>query len=155
MAAVLRRIPFHGEWSGNKRVDVYFRKFRRMYWRTPVERIELKERLRDPYVPSHHKKSKQILSGMWDWNEKIPYINPHEKNHEGHLDIGQTLLHEFLHRLDPNAKEPVILKREKWLWHLFSGDQRNYIYVCFFAKLAQPLRGIRTKVTIPRKKRGQ
>ena len=151
MVAVARRIPFHGEWIGKKRVDRYFLKLRRMYWRTPIERVEFKERLRDSSTPNHYKKSKALLLGMYDWDEKVLSLNPIGKDNNGwHHDVGKIFLHELLHRLDKKAREQIITKREEWLWSSFSGDQRNYLYVCLFAKLLQPLRGIRLKATIPR-----
>lgn len=151
MAVVARRIPFHGEWSGKKRVDAYFWKLRRMYWRTPIERVEFKERLRDTFVPNHYKKSKALLLGMYVLDEKVLFLNPMGKDDNGWHDVGKIFLHELLHRLDKKTREQTIAKREEWLWSSFTGDQRNYLYVCLFAKLVQPKRGIRIKATIPRK----
>ena len=155
MAAVARRVPFHGEWSGKKRVDNYFWKIRRMYWRNPLVRVELKERLRNHTLPSHHKDSKEVIMGLWVWSERVLTINPCSKDGELWNDIGKSFLHELLHRLDWKAQEVIIRKREEWLWKEFSGDQRNYLYICMFSKLQQPLRGIRLKATIPRKSRKQ
>lgn len=155
MSAVACRIPFHGEWSGKKRVDAYFGRLKRMYWRTPIERVEFKERLHDPFVPHHHKKSKDLLLGMYVFAEKVLFLNPRGRDRKGWHDVGKIFLHELLHRLDRKTREQTITKREEWLWNSFTGDQRNYLYVCLFAKLKQPPRGIRMKATIPRNRRAR
>ena len=155
MSAVARRIPFHGEWSGKKKVDTWFWKLRRMYWRSPIERIEFKERLRDPVIPDHYQKSKALLLGMYVWDEKALFLNPIGRDDDGWHDAGKIFLHELLHRLDKKAHEQTITRREEWLWSSFTGDQRNYLYVCLFAKLVQPGRGIRIKATIPRRSRNR
>ncbi|OGZ43955.1 MAG: hypothetical protein A3J55_00795 [Candidatus Ryanbacteria bacterium RIFCSPHIGHO2_02_FULL_45_17b] len=153
MSVVVCSIPFHGEWSEKKRVDAYFRKVQRMYWRTPIERVEFKERLRDPLVPRHSTRGRELLLGMYMWDEKVLFLNPMGR-YDGRLhDVGKIFLHELLHKLDTKAGERTITKREKWLWSSFTGDQRNYLYICLFAKLKQPMRGIRIKATIPRNRR--
>ncbi|TSC80084.1 MAG: hypothetical protein G01um101429_288 [Parcubacteria group bacterium Gr01-1014_29] len=161
MSAITCRVPFHGEWSGNKFADRYFRKLTRIFWKH-VSQIVPKERLKHDYLPTHFKEREDILHGRLDKKVRIDgferlvniiYINPRGKDANGWQDPGSIIVHELLHWLDSQVKESIVSHREEMLWHEFTGDQRNYFYVCMFAKLIQPDRGIRIKVTVPRKSR--
>lgn len=160
MSAIARRVPFHGEWSGNKFADRYFRKLTRIFWKH-AHQIVLKERLKHDYLPTHFKDREDILHGRLDKKVRVDgferliniiYVNPRGKDADGWVDPGKIIVHELLHCLD-QTKESMVLRREERLWREFTGDQRNYLYVCLFAKLIQPARGIRIKITIPRKSR--
>ncbi len=111
--------------------------------------MQFKERLRDYTAPSYRKTSQELLLGhLYDG---VVTINPNTQDHDGIHDVGKILVHELLHAIaGRGVSEKIIERREEYLWNTFSSDQRSYFYICLFAKLRQPRRGIRIRATIPK-----
>lgn len=113
--------------SGNPLVDVLFRQFV-TFLRKGTVRVVRKRRLMDPDDPR-----RRVIRGLMDpevhpsgkWVQIL--INPAKNTHRDRNEEVETLIHELVHAVLPQATERHVLRMESILSRQFTIPQRRYL----------------------------
>lgn len=110
--------------SGNKRADKFFKRVINILNSDKVWNIFLRKRIKSR---NYARKKYEYICGAVDRDDDETYeivLASDRRLHKSRVEIAKTLLHEVLHILYPQKREPEILELEYYWWEKFSKKQR-------------------------------